>query len=763
MVLSDLTTSQVTPASYRPFDVPGGTDPARFNFRAYTPAIPAVEKEMYYVTGLYKIFGDGLQVYGDVMYSNTKQDNGLAPAPFTISSSANGRDEARASLFNPFGTRLTQLRYRLVQELSNRRTFFDHDYWRYVAAVKGDFNFKDNGFISHFGYDAGVVYEKFDERRTDSGDATRSAIRRLIAANVFNPFIGQNAPPVGLAPEYLNGVPTGRMIPYNNLVAGQLFSNTVTVNHVAAAGGPVTPVDEAGAAYVGNSLFRERDWLVDPKINAHLFPNLWNGGVDFALGYEHREVTQHSIPDNVQSGNDQLGFNQSPNTNTLQKVDSVFTELTVPIVTSTMNVPFVRSLELSVAWRYEKFRDEDRFTHARGAFENKNPDENFGGSPRVSLRYQPMPDLTLRANWNQSFRSPSPANLFDPLIQDFPQLFDRFNPTGPVTLQPPEGVFRAGNTSLIPETTDSYSAGLVYTPKWLPGFTTTVDYYQLYTTNLILSGDDFAQVLLTQNIPDPDGFSGDTGGGPGVGVTRDAQGFLRGIDSHTGNGGNRFVQGIDVTAAYEFPTQNLGTFTLSGGWNHFFTWKAGLAGQALHNFLGDYNNGTLPLAPGGIPFNKGFLRFEWQGPTGWMKGFDFVATGNYIGDYEDDPGFIFGNTIVAGGLTPNPTWALHHRVSEYETLDMQLSYEFLKPELAASAGGYSKDAKDAKSMGKEVAGVENSSIWQRMLWNTKVTVGVNNVFDRYPPTVLGAFNDNYDTSNYSIRNRYWYVSLTKKF
>ncbi|MEY2492579.1 MAG: hypothetical protein QOH24_1530, partial [Verrucomicrobiota bacterium] len=54
-------------------------------------------------------------------------------------------------------------------------------------------------------------------------------------------------------------------------------------------------------------------------------------------------------------------------------------------------------------------------------------------------------------------------------------------------------------------------------------------------------------------------------------------------------------------------------------------------------------------------------------------------------------------------------------------------------------------------------------IWQRILWGTRITVGVNDAFDRNPPIVLGAFNDNYDTSNYSIRNRYWYVSLSKKF
>ena len=59
--------------------------------------------------------------------------------------------------------------------------------------------------------------------------------------------------------------------------------------------------------------------------------------------------------------------------------------------------------------------------------------------------------------------------------------------------------------------------------------------------------------------------------------------------------------------------------------------------------------------------------------------------------------------------------------------------------------------------------LDNSTIWQRMLWGTTLRIGVNNAFDRNPPSVLGAFNDNYDTSLYSIRNRYWYVGINKKF
>jgi hypothetical protein len=218
-----------------------------------------------------------------------------------------------------------------------------------------------------------------------------------------------------------------------------------------------------------------------------------------------------------------------------------------------------------------------------------------------------------------------------------------------------------------------------------------------------------------------------------------------------------------LEAVYEIPTERWGKFTFSGGWNHFFTWKAQADPAAgYHNFLGDYNNGTFPLAPGAIPFNKAFLRGEWE----W-KGFDFVSTVNYIGDFEDDPNFILGNDFVPGspGTNPgdpppaNPSFILHRRVTSYITLDMQLSYEWVKP--PDEPAPYVKESKDSKNVMQTEAAT--ASIWQRMLWGTRLTVGVNNVFDRQPPSVIGAFNDNYDTSLYSIRNRYYYVSLTKKF
>jgi len=636
LVLINLSNNQVSGASYRRFEppiagtatrppngaLPGdflpGQDPSRFNFRAFTPAIPAMEKAMYMVTGRYKIFGDGLQLYGDIMYSKVKQDNGLAGAPFTFSSAANGDQLAiRNSPFNPFGNNLTSLSYRLQQELRNRRSFFDKDYYRYVVGINGDFNFTDNNWISRFGYDSGYVYERLNYQRIDSGDARRSFLRGLINAGTFDPFIGVSAPTSGTAPTYVNGVPTGATRAYNN--------NTAALDYTVG-----------GASYVGHSFFYERDWLADAKINMHLFPKLWNGGVDFAVGYEKREINQKQIPDPVQVTNDQLGFNQSPSLKYRQDVHSVFAELGIPIITSSMNVPWVRSLDLDIAWRREHYDDNNLLlvtgspVQTSASFINENADENFKGSPRVSLRYQPVADVTFRASWGQSFRSPGPGTLFSPVFENFPVLFD---PVNKITLQPPNGVWAGGTPTATPELTDAYSAGIVWTPKFLPGFTMTLDVYELYTTSLILDSVSFAQVLLTTGVRDPDGcglVAG--GGGPGLGATYDPNsGALLCVDSGSGNAGKRNVRGLDLTAVYEIPTERWGKFTFSGGYNHFFTWKAQPGTGAFTSFLGNYNNGTLPLAPGAIPWNKGFLRGEWE----WHH-FDFVATGNYIGDFRDD-------------------------------------------------------------------------------------------------------------------------------
>ena len=239
-----------------------------------------MEKAMYFVTGRYKIFGDGLQLYGDIMYSKVKQDNGLGRRSLR-------RQHARANgtAIEAQSIRLQSVRQQpqLSSDTGCSRNWATAGrssttiIYRYVVGINGDFNFKDNGFISRFGYDSGLFTSDFEQQRIDSGDArVLPPLLAEIAAGNFNPFIGQNAPTQGVAGIYNNtdprvtfrtGVPIGLTRAYDNTAAAQR------------------------AAYVGHSFFYERDWLYDVKVNMHLFPNLWNGGIDLAVGYEHREIS----------------------------------------------------------------------------------------------------------------------------------------------------------------------------------------------------------------------------------------------------------------------------------------------------------------------------------------------------------------------------------------------------------------------------------------------------------------------------------------
>ena len=145
---------------------------------------------------------------------------------------------------------------------------------------------------------------------------------------------------------------------------------------------------------------------------------------------------------------------------------------------------------------------------------------------------------------------------------------------------------------------------------------------------------------------------------------------------------------------------------------------------------------------------------------------DFIATVNYIGDYVDDNSKLVNSqqTLNADGTVPdpaNPSYSRSRRVREYTTLDLQLSYTIKAPEKVEAS--YAKDGKDSKGGKRMNTPGSSPSLVQRLLGGTTLTVGCNDVFDTPPPFSAGAFNDNYDTSLYTIRNRFVYGAISKKF
>ncbi len=161
----------------------------------------------------------------------------------------------------------------------------------------------------------------------------------------------------------------------------------------------------------------------------------------------------------------------------------------------------------------------------------------------------------------------------------------------------------------------------------------------------------------------------------------------------------------------------------------------------------------------------------------WMQGLDIGSVVHYTGQYEDDNRSLTQNPFTEEFSKPQTprsgfrSWRAR-KVREWTTLDLIASYTFnLPPAALAPVPGFAKDGgKNVKTKdGKEknvipVSTAEyNPCGWRAWLNNTTLTLGMQNVFDSDPPFVAGAGENGYDESLATIKGRFWYVQLKKRF
>ena len=433
------------------------------------------------------------------------------------------------------------------------------------------------------------------------------------------------------------------------------------------------------------------------------------------------------------------------------------------------------SLEFDIAEREEWYSQNTSavLPNASQPFVPAQHSQYNAQKPKFSARWQPLDPkwigaLTLRGSYSEAFHAPTLPELTPAGVQSNTQIFsDPRGLTPPGTIVP---TFQSGNPNLKPEVAYEWTYGAVYSPKWIKGLTLSADFWHIDLRSI--ASVPFAEFII--------GFENSF---PGLVIRNSTTGAITEVLIPTLNLTRAIVEGLDYEAIYILDSSIFGhgdfgrlTFTLNGTYLSRFEFQAtpiskrvGLSGEFV---------GPISVFTGSLPHNRAYASLFYDGPTGtWLGGFEMGATVHATGQYEDANLFLAGSSkpqmpITGGPNTPS-IWPWRARkIREWVTLDLIASYTFNWPPSAPSAvrglakdGGKTVQMKDGEE--KNVLPVSTAEYkpcgWRTWLNNTTISLGMQNVFDSDPPFVAGANGNNYDQSLATIKGRFWYVQLKKRF
>jgi iron complex outermembrane recepter protein len=549
--------------------------------------------------------------------------------------------------------------------------------FRVLAGVRGDIG-------GGWNYDAYYMFSRTRNSNIQTGNISRSAVEgALLGTRTAVNFFGENQ----ATEAQLNAISIGAQ------------NTTISTLEVAQAN-------------VGGPLFNFGMDADDVAVN---------------VGVEYRRMTSQFIPDTALQSGDVLGFNAAAATSGGYHAKEVFGEIVIPIASGQS---FFERLEFTAAARYSDY---------------SLPTVGGVWTWAVGGQWAPIKDITFRGQYSRAIRAPNVNELFQGDAQGFPQATDPCTTlaalnagplnatciaTGapaanlgggvPSPLQPNTQVqSRAGgNPNLAAEAADTFTAGVVLRPSFIPRLSITVDYFNVKIGNAIATAGGGAANILTlcYNTPQFQNPNSDfcrlitrnvaTGALDG---STNPNGSLSVIQARPLNGSSLKTRGFDIGADYTVPL----SFGLLGSES-----KINL------NFLGTiYQRNTFTPVNGvnnviecagfygarcGTPQGK----FQSQTRLTWMDG---PLTTNlrwrYLGSVRDDnPGILY--TV--------------ERIPAYSLFDLSLVYD--------------------------------------MTDNVTLSAGVNNLFDKKPP-IVGTNQEQANTfgSSYDTLGRDYFISVGFRF
>jgi len=420
------------------------------------------------------------------------------------------------------------------------------------------------------------------------------------------------------------------------------------------------------------------DWvmtnsLATSSVRQHVATAYWTGTLDqlwrtpggsigYSFGVEWRREESEGTP----AIEDQLGItfgNQLQPSHGSFEVREAFGEVNVPILE---NVPFAETLSLDAAVRlseYTTIGDTETW--------------------KVGAVWAPIEDIRFRATQASAVRAPNIGELFAPAGQDFQFITDpcdinnldlgtSFRAANCATLltaagadpntfeDPNQGVtvsgVTQGNVALQEETADTSTFGVIVRPRFMRGFTFSVDYYDIELTDAIntLDPQDLADQcvdLPTTANPFCDLIEREIGGVDAGGIIA----FTRQPE----NVASFNTSGYDFSVSYVFTPNDWG---MEGDWGDF-----GL--RLIGNYLDEL---SFVNTPGAEPDpDKGEAGApEWQAALDivWDRG---PWTVNYSYNYWSETWRYATSSASAARLTTLPQYT---KYSAYSVHDVQVRF-----------------------------------------------------------------------------------------
>jgi iron complex outermembrane receptor protein len=420
-------------------------------------------------------------------------------------------------------------------------------------------------------------------------------------------------------------------------------------------------------------------------------------GVGINIGAEYRRDSLTLNYDTEQQAGDLSGGGgQLLDTSGATNVKEVYFELRAPLA---HDLPLIKDLTFDTGYRFSHY--------------------NLAGDTstyKFGIEYKPIDDLLLRASYNHAVRAPNVTDLYSPVEVGLAVYQDPCGQPDPSAANPHPhpaasqaacvntglnpaqygitstcassqcsaqfggGVFFQG---LKPEDANTYTVGFVYQPSYFPGFSFSMDYFDIKVNNVISAGiaspsSILQSCLASASSPDCALIHRD----PVTGGLDTAQGYV--IQLNT-NAGFIATDGIDFNANYHlslpdwFKGSSAGSmaFSFVGTWTDHLTAEP-FAGSGTYDCAGLY--GAACSSQFGSPVTPHFKsesRITWNTPWKLTASLQW----RYIGPVTLD--YLSSNPLIGTGITdaiPN-----EGRIHAYNYFDLAFTYK-VRDNLTLRAG-----------------------------------------------------------------------------